>query len=452
MSFNANFYTIKKAINSTLRPSGGRSFEIILKDGCDVLNPVIQLQLSAAESPAQYNYCFIPLFDRYYYCRWKWENRLWTAYCEVDPMATYKPDIGASTQYVVRSASQYDLNVSDSKYPTKAEITHHDMIIEGIQNSITTTSGSYVVGIKSKDSNTGAAFYVLNEIAFRGLVYYMFSDMWQDSGDIDLALQKMLVNPFEYIISVNWFPFEISGAMTDSVYFGYWDSQVDGHLLSQSERMKSIGGTVTIPDHPQKARGNYLNASPYTSLYLDLYTFGRIPLDPNMLLDNNRTVAVTIGVDLFTGIGNLRVASADGTMLHTSANVSIPVQLSQVRNDLLTPVINTFGAAWNYAKGNMIGTAASIANTIESAMPHISSMGAVGSIAAYANNLPKIEAFYYNIVDEDLATIGRPLCKMKQISALHGYVQCENVDIATTATPQEKRTIIEMMESGFFYE
>ena len=450
--FKATFYTFNKEYNSTERPAGGgRDFDIVLKDGCDVLNPAISIQVPASESPSKYNYCFIPLFERYYYCRWKWENRLWTAYCATDPMATYKDEIGASTQYVVRASSEYDGKVSDVKYPTKADVTTHSAYLNTIANSINTDSGSYIVGIKSRDSNSGAGFYALNETAFRGLVYYMFTDLWLDSGDIDKALQKMIVNPFDYIISCNWYPFQIATEFNDNIYFGYWDSGVKGHLLRINERLKSIGQQFTLPQHPQVARGEYLNASPYTQLTLDFYAFGRIPLDPNLFIDN-RDGIVTMGIDLFTGMGTLKVESNDGRVLLTSATCSIPVQLSQVKNDLVKPLISAFGTSWSYATGNMIGVAAGIANTIEGAKPQIASIGAVGSISAYAFSSPKIDCYFYNIVDEDLETIGRPLCKVRKISSLSGFIQCDNADVKTSGTLEENRTIKEQMDAGFFYK
>ena len=450
--FKATFYIFNKEYNSTERPSsGGRDFDIVLKDGCDVLNPAISIQLPASESPSKYNYCYIPLFERFYYCRWKWENRLWTAYCSTDPMATYKDEIGASTQYVVRASSDYDGKVSDVKYPTKADVTTHSAYLNTIANSINTDSGSYIVGIKSRDSNSGAGFYALNETAFRGLVYYMFTDLWLDSGDIDKALQKMIVNPFDYIISCNWYPFQIATEFNDNIYFGYWDSGVKGHLLRINERLKSIGQQFTLPQHPQVARGEYLNASPYTQLTLDFYAFGRIPLDPNLFI-NNRNGIVTMGIDLFTGMGTLKVESNDGRVLLTSATCSIPVQLSQVKNDLVKPLISAFGTSWSYATGNMIGVAAGIANTIEGAKPQIASIGAVGSISAYAFSSPKIDCYFYNIVDEDMQTIGRPLCKVRKISSLSGFIQCDNADVKTSGTLEENRTIKEQMEAGFFYK
>ena len=450
--FRATFYIFNKEYNSTERPQGnGRDFDIVLKDGCDVLNPAISIQLPASESPSKYNYCYIPLFERYYYCRWKWENRLWTAYCTTDPMATYKDEIGASTQYVVRASSEYDGKVSDVKYPTKADVTEKREMLDAINRRITPDNGTYIIGIKSRDSNSGVGFYALNEVAFRGLVYYMFTDVWLDSGDIDKALQKMIVDPFDYIVSCNWYPFKLDVDFTDSIYFGYWDSGVNGHLLRTSERIYTISQPFTLPSHPQVVRGVYLNAAPYTQLTLDCYVFGRIALDPNLFIDY-RDGIIGIVIDFYTGIASLKVESHDGTVLSTTATFSVPVQLSQVRTDMIKPVLSAFSAAVNYGMGNMLGTAASIASTVQSAFPQISSVGAVGSIAGYVLKTPHIDCYFYNIVDEDLETIGRPLCKVRKISSLSGFIQCDNAEVKTSGTLEENRTIKEQMEAGFFYK
>ncbi len=41
----------------------------------------------------------------------------------------------------------------------------------------------------------------------------------------------------------------------------------------------SIVFNVTIPKHPQASRGEYLNYSPYTELYMNISPFGTIVID-----------------------------------------------------------------------------------------------------------------------------------------------------------------------------
>ena len=75
--------------------------------------------------------------------------------------------------------------------------------------------------------------------------------------------------------------------------------------------MRTFTHSGTLPDHPQIARGTYLNASPFTRLSLDLYTFGQIALDPNRFLDS-RSFVVNLVIDLYTGIGTVKVQSTTG--------------------------------------------------------------------------------------------------------------------------------------------
>jgi hypothetical protein len=95
---------------------------------------------------------------------------------------------------------------------------------------------------------------------------------------------------------------------------------------------------------------------------------------------------------------------------------------------------------------------ASIVDAIKGNLPQISTIGAVGSQSAYYLNPPKIDNIYYRIVDEDLAQVGRPLCEVRTISALSGYIECDNADLDTSASPAEKEQILSNLNSGFYYE
>lgn len=452
MSLTATFYKLTKRLNSTKRPSGGSTYNIILKDQCSVTEPAIQLQLGSSEYP-DYNYCYIPTFKRYYFVTFKFENRLWTGYCKVDPMATFKNEIGASTEYIVRAASDYNLKVVDCKYPTISDVEHTAYRLTGIDNHITLGNNStYIVGIKNGYSTTGVQYNAFSPSHYNQLCQYMFSDAWLDSQDIDVALQKMFVDPFDYIASVIWVPFGIRSISTNDLYFGYWNSGIANSPLSESDRYFTLSHSGSLPKHPQVVRGSYLNGSPYTQLYLDLFTFGRIPLDPNMFLDDERNFTVNLTVDLFTGIGVCKVDSHDGVVFKGSAQCGVPIQLTQSRNDLIKPTLQAVSAFRSAFQGDVLGAASGVANAIEASMPQISSIGAVGSGAAYIRDIAKIDCYYYRITDEELATIGRPLCAPRRINSLRGFIQCENVDVETSGTPEEKQAIIEYMESGFFYE
>ena len=127
------------------------------------------------------------------------------------------------------------------------------------------------------------------------------------------------------------------------------------------------------------------------------------------------------------------------------------MQLSQVTQDLIKPVIGVFEVGRDLAKKRVIGAANGIVDAVMESMPQVRTSGSMGSTIAY-NKIPVLHQLFYNIVDEDIVTLGRPLCQVRTISSLSGYMECANVDIDSVGTEEEKRAIIDYMQGGFFYE
>lgn len=446
------FSGFSKKPNSTKQPSGGTSLTVRLKDNCSVLNPVFLIN--------QYNlsHNYVRWGSRYYYIDdiVIVGNELAEYHCSSDALATFKADIGSSSQYVTRSATSYDLKVMDNRYPTIADTDRGLTPLSDIASGMglsggTFPAGTYVLGLKSKDSDTGVAFYAMTPTEFGQFCDYLYSSVWLDATDVTVSLQKLLVDPFDYIISCTWYPFTVSGA-SQPVYFGFWDWTGQSMTrIPESDRIKSVSHTANLPDHPQVARGSYLNAAPYTRLALNLYSFGQCALDPNRFLDS-RSVTVLLNIDMFTGIGVCKVLSSTGTVYQASATCGIPIQLSQVKDDLTKPIVDSAMVAAAIASENVVGVTSSIASAVKNAPPQIESVGAVGSVAAYYLNAPVIDSIFYKLVEEDLAQLGRPLCARRTISSLSGYIECEKADLDSAASPSEKDTIITAMNGGFYYE
>lgn len=446
-------YTFSKKMNSTAQPTGsGTQLNVHLKENTSVLNPHFFVH--------NYNFAhnYVKWGSRYYFVDdiISISDGMAEYVCRTDVLATYKSDIGASSQYVTRAASAYNLKVMDNKYPTLADtdrgITSLDDIATGMGLSGGSfPAGTYVLGLKSKDSDTGVAFYALTPQEFGDFCDYLYSTVWLDATDITVSLQKLFIDPFDYIISCTWYPFSITGN-SQPVYFGFWDWT--GHNMTripESDRIKALSHTSNLPDHPQVSRGSYLNAYPYTRLTLNLYSFGQCALDPNRFLDS-RSVTVLLNIDMFTGIGVCKVLSATGTVYQASATCGVPIQLSQVKDDLTKPIVDSAMVAAALASENVVGVTSSIASAVKNAPPQIESVGAVGSVAAYYLNVPVIDSIFYKLVDEDLPQIGRPLCAVRTISSLSGYIECENADLSFAGSPIEKDDIVSYMNGGFYYE
>ena len=458
MSFTATFYTFQKKINSTKQPSSGTDYSIILKDGCSTAAPTISLDLGLDNSPASYNYCYIPAFNRYYWItEWVFDNRLWTARCRVDSLASFKSQIGATSCYIARSASAYDTKIVDDLYPALAKNTH----LANTVSSPFDKTGSYVVGIQGKGAggNGGAVtYYAGSSAAIKALVNYMLSSpsSYQVS-EISEELLMCVFNPLQYIVSCMWFPFSVP-TMGGSVTCGWWD--VSGSGLAQVSSLEwGSNMSISIPKHPKAAsRGSYLNLPPFAKYRLEAGQWGVIPLDAFNLLDSS-SLTLDWKVDLMTGSGRLNIQFRDRIIYDSvyTAQIGVPVQLGQnmFNQGALTGagggIINTIKSAVSGDPAGMlqhglssIGNAAALTQSIPSMV------GSNGTISF--NNIFGIMGDFLDIADEDITGRGRPLCQVRTISGLSGYIQCYDADPSVNCSDSELSEIVSYMNNGFFYE
>lgn len=467
MSFSVNLYTFSKRVNSTKRPTGnGTAFDCILKDGCSVVYPEIQLQLSAGTSPASYNYAYISSFGRYYYISdWYFEDRLWTAKLKVDPMATYKSSIGAYSGYVVRSSAAFDGNIIDTYYPVKSQITE---VVNGTSQdpgwSNDISDGCFVVGIMGNNSspNGGAVtYYVMSPSAMHSLTNWLLdTNNYTGVTDITADLLKCIINPLQYIVSCMWFPFStVPGTNVSSIKIGWWDvSGVSALQINKPLVKKNL--SFTIPKHPQSTvRGNFLNLEPFSSYILSAGPWGLIKLN-NINLINDTTLSGFIYVDTYTGSGRLVLDApfASGAIVEDHfAQIGVPIQLGQ--NTLNQGAVNgvasgALGVAGSAATGNILGMIGAGLDTIGSVAELSQSIPTVvGSNGSMAFNTAfKLLGRFADVAPEDLSSRGRPLCQVKTMSSIAGYIVCADADPQIAGSDYEQSTIVSYMNSGFYYE
>lgn len=441
-------YTFSKKMNSTAQPSGsGTQISVVLKENTSVLNPHFLV----------HNYSFAHNYvkwgSRYYFVDdiISISHGMAEYVCRTDVLATYKSDIGASSQYVLRSASNSDPYVQDNLYPAKASVIVENTLLSNLGFTSTTGLGTYILGVLSEESSGGAvAYYSVGPGNFPSLMQKLFDPTYLNAADISTDLQKELVNPMQYIVSCYWVPFVYDEGTFTTVKFGWWDSGVNAFLLSSNERMYSTDQEFTLPVHPQNSRGIFLNDAPYTRHTLHCYTFGSIPLDPAPFVTGH-TGHIYIDVDLFTGIGQCYIECYGSRIFNQVAQIGVPVQLSQSTGNIIGSAIATFEAVGSAIAGNVLGATHGIISAVSNAMPQVQTQGANGSIVAYLKT-PNIVSEFRQIVDEDNVQIGRPLCQTKTISTLSGFIACENADLATAGSPIEKDAITSYMNSGFYYE
>lgn len=466
MAVQINLYSFKKKRNSTAIPSdSGTVTNCALKSSTSVTAPVIELDLGRAFNPVPFNYARISAFERYYYITdWQYVNGLWIAYLQVDVLASFKDEIGASTQYIARSSALYDGTIIDSLYPADTQ-TSVITTTATAKWMTTLNNGFYVLGVVGAG---GVSYYALSPFSFYQLTTMLFNE---GTYDIGAEIQKEIFNPFQYIVSVKWFPITTGlipdGENVTTIPFGWWSAEIYARKLNAS-MVCTWNVSVSIPKHPQTTeRGNYVNCAPYTQLQMEFQPFGTIPLNTPVYC-NYSTVYAVCKTDLLSGVGTAWISPTnsqnDATNVVTSM-VGVPIQISQLNTHPVSTVVNLASAAAQAGIGiagavasggatavsGVVGAAAGVMNAVMSAMPQVQSSGSNGAFSIYSEPIRLVGTFHH-LVTDDLSDRGRPLCQIHQISTLAGYIQCDDAHLSISGYPSELDAITSEMLRGFYYE
>lgn len=465
----AIFYQFAKRTNSTKLPSGGQEFGIDLKAPCNIIDP--EIKIATQNDPTGYNYCHLPTFSRYYWVKnWTYYDGLWNASLTVDTLASYRDEIGYSTEYVVRSSAKYNGTISDGLYPATAEVRSVTSAFQG-GFSETISGGFFVIGFIAKAANSiGAITYVVmtpgNAKKLSAKLLTDVSYLSIDNAEISDSLTKVLFNPYQYIVSCNYFPFDIAELtahlpLVSKVDVGWWSIDVPCWILGADNNNLTKSVNVGIPKHPQAAsRGGYCNASPYTDYTIFLQPFGVIPLDASKLWGAN-TLSIQYVVDLFTGDSILRILTNTNQLVYeTTAKLGVSIQLSNIAFDipsgngglLQTGIAAAFGGLQAAFSGGSISDVGNgILNAAQATNADVASKGATGSTIAF-DTVPYIVARFKILVDDNNEHHGRPLCQKVQLFSIPGFIMVDDPDIALPATAAEIDSVKSYMKNGFFLE
>lgn len=487
------FSGFEKKENSTKRPSGTVDMSLtgFLKEPCSLMNPVIKIERLANDvCPCGYTYAIIPDFQRFYFVEdWVWADGLWEVHLKEDVLGTWKNAIGTQTEYVLRTDSTTDFNgeISDSTYPATTDYDVYSYYASTVFPSAI-ADGCYIVGIIS-GTNVNAVgaitYYAMTSAEFGALKDMLFSDDNLDiMGIIDTStspptplitdlspeILKTLYNPFQYIASCTWMPFPKTAIPSrtplSAIKIGWWGYALSGdRIYAQTADFKE---SLAIHSHPQAStRGKYLSYAPYSRRTL-IGRFGTVALDSSYF-NSGDIVGIAYTVDLITGQCRTVIQReyyvpeeqdwyVDG-IAEKSFLLGVPIQLAQVGVDYIGTVSTALGGVSgivnNAVRLDVTGTIASVAsgiyNTLQSAMPQVETSGSNGSFISPEARTELLEQFV-KIVDEDIHHRGRPLCELRQLDTLSGFIMCAEGDIDISCYDNERLAIKNYLTSGFFWE
>lgn len=463
MSFNVTLYSgFSKPDNSTKRPSSGTDFPCNIVESCGVITPRISFAQGNDWNPSNYNYARVPAWNRYYWItEWTFDHGRWYASMQVDPLSSMKDEILSLDEYVSRASSRYDSNAVDNMYPTTVSATKLSQQ-KHIWQATGLSDGAYVIGVLGNNKTTvgGVAYYIASASNLNTLTEHMMTDTsWIGSvEEISDELLRCLVNPMQYITSIMWFPFRPWNSGSSSpVYAGWWNTGVG--LTDCSDSAPFIGGSLgTITSHPQSSRGNYLNYSPYTEIFVEIPPFGKFSLDP-FKYPPGSDLRYSIATDAISGMSTLHLYTSvigDGDMLMCKVGVDLSVGQSTssslgAAGSAIAALPRTKAPSWMASPILKEGNQNAIGDALTALNPEMNVVGQNGGTAIYKQPAC-LTVIHHNIVNEDNNHLGRPLCQRVNLGSLSGYVQVLNFDTNLPCTITEKNMIKNYMEGGVFIE
>lgn len=374
MGISANFYQTGKKLNSTAIPTsvvGDFGITVELKAITDLYTPTLIISadqftdgLGNITNPMKYVYCYLPDFGRYYFIRsWSWILGRWECALEVDVLASFKTQIGNTTAYVLRSYSDCDPDIVDTKYPVKAadaSSSYQDKSYSSVYNvwntnlyNSTVSDGYFRVAIVNDDGNAigSVSHYAMSGRTLREMMNVLYSSpSWMNITDANISndLAKMMTNPMQYILSVLWIPtgFNTSGhTAIHTLAYGWWSFTLTGdvYMIGTGDMEANVSTSIPVKHHPQyNSKKKWLQLSPYTTAAIYLTPFGFIPIDTSKIYDATH-IDLEVRIDVITGKGTLILSSHKtvggtttygGVFYTTTAQVGIPMTVAQMSVDM----------------------------------------------------------------------------------------------------------------------
>lgn len=436
-----------KRKNSTKQPTLGTEVDVYLKDSTSFLNPVFEVN----SIPDDVNYIYCDHFGRYYFAKVRREDSRLFIDCEVDTLATYKSNIGSYNGYVARAASSYDTDLSDSEIISttgivQSAITAGDVL--GIDYSYT---GTLVVtaigknGLKKYSMSYADIQAIFNTSFDASLASYL--DTTNPFATVEEAVQGLfcsMANPSSYVKSVKWFPCALASGAAEYPTFGFVSGTATRYIVKDTAKM---GTSITKP-------ARYYNDfrdfdSRFTIATIFLPGVGVSSLDPKYL---QKALTCTYYVDTNTGACEVDLFADQSEIGHFSCNAGIDVPVGGTGGS--NPVSQLINAGLSGVALNLGGAIGNLRSAIEQTLqPPQNSTGASGNQKIW-DERPYVQVSVTRLGSAGLptSTHGRAKYANATISSLSGFIQCSGASVDMPGYSEEKDTVNNYLNNGFYYE
>lgn len=458
-------FTFYKNKNSTKVPDSiGDLIEVRLKEGCSLLAPRFRITSGNWPETANYIRASIGGKVRYYFVDDVVPETNNDRYivCIYDYPASNRASILNASEFVVRTSDKTKVNA----LITDNQVMAQNLMVSSTaatESDIFSLAGCYVVGVLFKG--------ISHPITQRGQVSYIAFTKAQLSSFIDQVLEIgpsvfSAMAPIQYIVSCVYIPVSIGtlSSTTDNVKFGGYTLNNFGYsyveLDSTNGLIEKSIGSITLPQHPQKASiGDYLNYAPYSRYTLFAGPFGDFDLPDEIV--GGTTITLSMILDVTDGTAKLDVYHG-GSVVKLRGRVGVDTVMSQISSNPLgvaSSIINGVSAGASVVLGNpagVIGMMGSGISAIQNLIPTVQTRGFNGSMAELKESKISVVAHFLKVATDGdpIAFIGRPCYKTLTLSTLAAgsYVMCSDVKIEIPGYSTEQDEVKRLLETGIFLE
>lgn len=483
------FWFFQKKQNSTKKPVENANYMYPAQpyENLDILAPVLLFKPYNENFPQDQetklfvNYAYVDKLKRYYYIdNWTHEpGGLWAAHLRLDALASWRDNIMEFHGYASRATYKVNSDgteshvghsfIMDSTYPMLAGET----VLKNYDNTVEYTApptGTYVVGVVNGDSRYWGAvsYYALEDTGFSAMcAKLMDAPDWLDIQDISEELLKTLWNPFQYVVSCVYFPFDIvnffpdfnTQATTGKIKVGWWEVDIGGHLILKINKTAfSVDCSIPIPTRRNFTVYPYMHVEPYCIYTLFQPGFGNMQISAAALYGKS-AFNYTVSCDIMTGKAVMQSESLPAPVY---GNMGVSVQLAQIVGDTMWTAISALVGGGGKTIGNFIGgdfggqisnAANGIASAISAATTGVQSTGSNGSLVEYTLK-PCLTLQYRDIVSaaDGAQFFGYPVSKSVVVGDYRGFIKFVAPAVDFPCMEREKETINGALESGVFIE
>ena len=477
MGFHVNFYSISKRTNSTLLPTDPiESEEVVLKDGCSLLDPVLILQHAGAPYWSHF-----AMEGRYYKITdiRSVRNNIWEVSGTVDILASWKSEILATNAFVAYDTTP-NTEISDRRLSVKTTTTRSeaagnafDMIGKGMAVVVNTVG------------ETACATYVMTIAQAAGLLDTLGN--WKDNliPEVDPDdppadwLEKIadsITQGFRQIIS--------SGSAADCIKSAFIIPVPAGSISGTSETVMLGSFNTGVSATRRTSRGiqdaayvaipwqaaDWRRNAPYHEIYLYIPFVGVVNFPASALIGASG-LYVNVAFDETAGDALVTVAAnavSGGVANHVIGQYSTNIAANfAIGASNITPrqlATSIAAAAGVVGASLMTGGAAAvaagtagIAGEFNSVTPIPSSVGGAGggAVLALFGYAPRCMTIFHDTVvapDSVSAVIGTPANATKSLAGLSGYVETRNASVSGAMTERERLEINRYLDGGIYIE